>query len=385
MALSKMIEAISHGLMQTFEEINNCRHHYPRFVAHRTNILPIDSIPIFVFHTIVPEIFESQLQYLKVNGYTSITCDAFYQYMSSKDPIPPKTVMLTIDDGRQSIEDHGIALIKKYGMSVVVFLISGLIYEKNQKKQVSSNQDAESLLSWESIRKMHRTGLVDFQSHSLYHSRLFKSPVIRDFLSSDNVPSSYDRDFPLDLTQRLTDTDLSDLYGMPLYESSSLFDGRLPVLDDLDLRKACIEIYTKIRKEPLWKNQMFKFVEDYRRSNPDKSSFLSKLEYDALMQSDLIKSRELIEEKLGKKVRHFCYPYTLHCAASTRMAEEAGYLTHHCGVLAYRPDNRRNENFFHCVRLKNDFIHRLPGEGRKSVFSIFLLKALRRLQGKTGY
>jgi peptidoglycan/xylan/chitin deacetylase (PgdA/CDA1 family) len=382
MTLSKLIETISHGLKQTFEEINNIRHHYPRFVGHRTNILPIDSIPIFVFHTIVPEIFKSQIEYLKRNGYTSITCDAFYQYMSSKEPIPPKTVMLTIDDGRQSIEDHGIALIKEYKMPVVVFLIPGLLHEKNQ---ASSSQDAESLLSWESIQKMHQTGLVDFQSHSFYHRRIFKSPIIRDFLSPDNVPSVYDRDFPLDLEQRLTDIDLSDLYGMPLYESSSLFDGRVPYLDDRDLRKACIEFYSSIRKEPLWKNQMFKFVADYKRSNPDKSSYLSNLEYGNLMRSDLIKSRERIEEKLGKKVRHFCYPYTLHCAASSRMAEEAGFLTHHCGVLAYRPDNKRNANLFHCVRLKNDFIHRLPGEGRKSLFSIFLLKALRRLQGKTGY
>ena len=377
-----MIEAIFHGFKQTFEEIDNCRHHYPRFVAHRTNIMPVDAIPVFVFHTIVAEVFEPQLQYLKRNGYTSIGCDAFYQYISSKEPIPPKTVMLTIDDGRQSIEDHGIELIKKYGMPIVVFLIPGLIHEKDQTLY---NKGAESLLSWESIRAMHETGLVDFQSHSFYHRRLFKSPLIQDFLSSDNVPPVYDRDFPLDLEDRLTDSNLSDLYGMPLYESSSLFDGRLPFIDDLNLRQACIEFYSKIKSDPLWKKQMGKFVGDYRRSNPDKSSYLSYSDYNNLMRLDLVKSRVLLEEKLGKRIRHFCYPYTLHCAASTQMAEEAGFLTHHCGVLADKPVNQRNGCFFHCPRLKNDFIHRLPGEGRKSLFSIFLLKALRRLQGKTGY
>src|SRR3989338_2094039 len=90
-------------------------------------------IPILVYHnfdpvkkgsmTISTEKFEKQLQWLKENNYTVIPLQEAVRYLQGKiASIPPKSVVITDDDGRQSVYNYMLPLVRKYNIPVTLFI-----------------------------------------------------------------------------------------------------------------------------------------------------------------------------------------------------------------------------------------------------------------------
>ena len=76
------------------------------------------------------ENFESQLKYLKDNGYNSITTDDLYNWLQFNIDLPEKSVLITFDDGYVSTYKYALPLLEKYGYNSVVFCIGGWIGDK---------------------------------------------------------------------------------------------------------------------------------------------------------------------------------------------------------------------------------------------------------------
>lgn len=89
--------------------------------------------------------FEEQLQYLKNNGYYTLTMEEFRDWMYGKMDIPEKSVLLTIDDGAAGTGKHNgnklIPLLEKYDLHATLFLITGWWDIENYR---SPNLDIES-------------------------------------------------------------------------------------------------------------------------------------------------------------------------------------------------------------------------------------------------
>lgn len=69
---------------------------------------------------------------------------------------------------------------------------------------------------------------------------------------------------------------------------------------------------------------------------------------DAFLENELVNSRKILEEKLGKKVSVFCYPMGAFDAKSKKAVENAGYA---CAV-ATNPENVSPEDIFAIKRIK---------------------------------
>lgn len=96
--------------------------------------------PILMFHKVVDEpyptphkiyvttkTFRKQLQYLKRNGFTSITFKDYLNYKEGKLPaetFPKKPFILTFDDGYLNNYTHALPIIKEFGFRGVVFVLS---------------------------------------------------------------------------------------------------------------------------------------------------------------------------------------------------------------------------------------------------------------------
>lgn len=104
----------------------------------------VDSVPILTYHnfmsekeksqfapkdkyTVTIESFEKQLQYLKENGYKTITLDDFYMWYTNQIALTEKDVVMVIDDGNISQYHYAIPLIEKYGFNATIFVITGRI------------------------------------------------------------------------------------------------------------------------------------------------------------------------------------------------------------------------------------------------------------------
>lgn len=73
--------------------------------------------------------FREHLEYLKNNGYKTLTMKEFYKWMYGKIELPEKSVLITVDDGAMGTGKHNgnhlITLLEEYKMHATLFLITG--------------------------------------------------------------------------------------------------------------------------------------------------------------------------------------------------------------------------------------------------------------------
>lgn len=70
--------------------------------------------------------FDEQLNYLKDNGYTSISLDELYNWKKGEIDIPEKSVVITFDDGFYSFKYLAQPILQKYNFKAACFLIGNV-------------------------------------------------------------------------------------------------------------------------------------------------------------------------------------------------------------------------------------------------------------------
>ena len=114
--------------------------------------------------------FRRQMEYLKENGYNVIHLKELYNIVSSGKPIPPKTVVITIDDGYKTTM-KAFKVLKEYGFPFTVFLYL---------EAVGRYPD---FLTKEELKELQLSGLAEFGNHLYSHPDL---AVLRAKLSRES-------------------------------------------------------------------------------------------------------------------------------------------------------------------------------------------------------
>ncbi|HVF64440.1 MAG TPA: polysaccharide deacetylase family protein [Casimicrobiaceae bacterium] len=120
---------------------------YHRFGQRATNL------------TVTPAAFETQMAYLAKQGYAVVPMSKLTAYLEGREPIPPKAVVITIDDGYRSTYEVAFPVLRKHRFPATVFLYTDFV-------------GASDALSWSQMKEMSSTGLVDIQPHSKTHANL---------------------------------------------------------------------------------------------------------------------------------------------------------------------------------------------------------------------
>jgi peptidoglycan/xylan/chitin deacetylase (PgdA/CDA1 family) len=144
----------------------------PDFVTSRKPREPGACIPVFCYHLVDAEEFGRDLEFLERNGYSTLDADQLADHMEGEEPAPPRSVVLTIDDGMRNLYTHAFPLLRQFDQKAVAFIAPGLHRGRPGR-----------LCSWVEIEEMHLSGLVDFQSHTLEHRFIPRWPApcgIRD-------------------------------------------------------------------------------------------------------------------------------------------------------------------------------------------------------------
>ncbi len=108
--------------------------------------------------TVKMSVFNFQLQYLKDRGYHFISLARYVDYRLGKAaPPPPRSVVITIDDGNESVYTRALPVIEKYKIPVTLFIYPSAI------------SNASYALTWKQLRVLKATGLFNIQSHTYWH------------------------------------------------------------------------------------------------------------------------------------------------------------------------------------------------------------------------
>lgn len=355
--------------------------YYPGFVFSRAENPP-SSIPVFHFHAISEEAFESRVGFLHRNGYQTLTADEFLE--CSRSGNVKNRVLLTFDDGLASLQEVALPILRKLGMKAVCFLIPGLVEEiaapDSQTGAAPPRTRRERLLTWDEIRRIHQTGIVDFQSHSLFHECIFTGSRLSGFVTPGFDSSFGYSDIPRSC--RVARGGRQEVaYGTPLYPRSSRFSGRLKFTADDAVRDRCISFVESEGGEVFfarrdWRSRLKK-VHRQALSRARPGTYETEPERREAIRSDLESSRKTIESRLGKSVCHFCYPWYDGCDLATDLAKETGYQTNFWGVL---PPGGGGFSPFRIPRVPDHYIQRLPGMGRRSLGSVLYQHYLSRIR-----
>jgi peptidoglycan/xylan/chitin deacetylase (PgdA/CDA1 family) len=129
----------------------------------------IHGVPVLMYHSIAVEEgnpirmpveqFDSEMKYIKDQGYTTLTMKELYSYFENQVPVPEKSIVITLDDGYSDNYTAAFPVLKKYGLKATVFMVTSTI-------DVNPN-----CLTSAQIKEMDKAG-IQIESHTVTHRDL---------------------------------------------------------------------------------------------------------------------------------------------------------------------------------------------------------------------
>lgn len=367
---------------------------YPDFVTGGP--LPKGQVPVFVFHSVEPVSFGAKLRHLADNGYVTLSAEEYFQVLMGCRPAPDKAVVLTFDDGRGSLWSVGGPLLRRHGMRGIVFLVPGRMASRPGPlpptcDDVRSDEAASALrreegdgafLSWEEVGALARSGVFDFESHTLSHSRIHTGPTVKGFLTPAQQHGYAALDVPLVHDGERDRPAFELALGTPLLRSEPRTSEALRFYEDPGIREAAVE-RVAARGGPGffhrdgWERELRRLVDARRITGRPETPE----ERERAIRHELFESKRLIEEHLGRPVLHLCYPWHVAGPTARRLARDVGYRTAFCGKVAGVPITLPGGDPHGVARVGEDYVELLPGRDRATLTAVLRRKWSRRVRG----
>ena len=160
----------------------------------------IQTVPILCYHrfgsgtskmVMSPTKFATQLDWLARNGYRVIHLAELGDFLAGRKALPAKSVVITFDDGYESVHRHAFPLLRQYGFPATLFVYTDFV-------------GAGDALRWSQMKEMADSGLVDIQSHSKSHRNLIER-LAGETDERYRVNLTAEMQVPRDLIQRQLD------------------------------------------------------------------------------------------------------------------------------------------------------------------------------------
>jgi len=109
---------------------------------------------------VTPQRFEAHLKILRANGFTFLTVSELVSLLDGEwdGAVPRRVVAITLDDGFRSAYTVAFPLLRKYQAKATLFVYTNWIATTNKA------------LTWEQLREMAQSGLVEIASHTVTHA-----------------------------------------------------------------------------------------------------------------------------------------------------------------------------------------------------------------------
>ena len=136
----------------------------------------VQTVPILCYHrfgtsaatagwggkmTVSPSNFAAQLDWLARNDYHVIRLAQLQGFLDGKQALPKRSVVITFDDGYETVYRHALPLLRKYNFPATLFVYTDFI-------------GAGDALSWAQLQELSASGLVSVQAHSKTHRNLIE-------------------------------------------------------------------------------------------------------------------------------------------------------------------------------------------------------------------
>lgn len=293
------------------------------------------------FLTTAPDIFDRHLEWLG-RRYTTISLVDYRKIRTGLIPPVKNPLVITFDDGYLDNWVWAFPILRKHGMKATIFVSPGFVDERAGCRPLSDESHANregagvpeswGFLSWDEMRAMEKSGLVDIQSHAMTHTRYFVS----DKLTGIHQPGGrilYPvlNAFPEIRPDYIGMSNIESMlpYGFPLFEDSPALTARKVEINP-DFIDQCIKLFSGFDFRGNGQSEALRLVQPLYMSFLKEGRLIVKREsdeeYEARVTGEITLSKKIIEEKLDKEVSVLCWPHGGNSEFLHKKALEAGYL-----------------------------------------------------------
>lgn len=178
--------------------------------------------------TITTDAFVSHLAWIREHNYHPVSIQDIINARNGTNPLPENAVLLTFDDGYSGFYDHIFPVLKSFKYPAVIGLVTSWM-ETPVSEMVHYGQQLKprtEFVSWEQVREMVNSGLVEVASHTdNLHRGILSNP------QGNTQPAA---------TSRMYDADSQS------YESDQTFKSRIKA----DLQQSSDVLYKHLGVRP---------------------------------------------------------------------------------------------------------------------------------------
>jgi len=120
------------------------------------------------------ELFTKQMEYLHKNHYNVLPLSKVVDALMNKKQLPPRTVVITVDDAYKTLYTKAYPLLKKYHFPSTTFVNSLPIIHRSKR-----------YMTWDEMREMGKNG-AEFANHTYSHQFLVRMDA--------DKPAEYEKD-----------------------------------------------------------------------------------------------------------------------------------------------------------------------------------------------
>ena len=318
-------------------------------------------LPVFHFHDVTREDLEPKLRHLADNGYRTVIADEIAAYARGTLTLPARSVGLCFDDAWKSVATVAAPLLGQYGLRAITYAIPARITE--------NGEDGSPFVTWDELSTINTSGVIDVQSHTESHSRIFAASEVEDFVQPGYETTPLLNRPQLSASPALTFVSPADL-GAPLYGMRSrMSDGRRALVSR-DVHAACVDLVKReggpaFFSRPGWRRTLAAIV-----AAAPAASFERDADQARSIEDELARSRSILNDRLKTdSVAHICLPWGICGSRTAAMLERTGYRSAFANRLRGQHAVHAGDDPYWLKRLPNQYILRLPGRGRRYWFS----------------
>jgi len=140
------------------------------------------TVPILMYHlvtpqppsafrkyTVTPQVFATQIRWLALAGYKTITLDDLLAARKGGS-LPPRPVIITFDDGFRDCVEYAVPILQAHGFRAIFYLIAGLMGKDSEWLRAERGIELP-ILGWPAARQLEADGF-ECGTHSMSHPRL---------------------------------------------------------------------------------------------------------------------------------------------------------------------------------------------------------------------
>jgi peptidoglycan/xylan/chitin deacetylase (PgdA/CDA1 family) len=135
---------------------------------HKVNDLPGNPL------TMPVSLFDEQMDQLRELGYAVVGLDAVLDHYTRRQPLPPKAVLITFDDGYHDNRENAAEVLRRHGYPGVLFVPIGYLDDRQplpHEERLAAQGIMNRTLDWDELAELERNG-IRIESHGISHRPL---------------------------------------------------------------------------------------------------------------------------------------------------------------------------------------------------------------------